>query len=88
MAVTSKSMELRNVIDAYAIGVRAGVITPCIQDENAFRRLLGLDAAPQEVVDNWKMTDGIRQPNTIRRSVDELAEIGDATEQTGEQDEE
>jgi hypothetical protein len=80
MAVTtSKSVDLRNLVDSMAIAMRAGLLTPTLQDENDLRAMFGLRPAPPEVVDNWKTTDGIRQPNTIRRTVDELAQIEDAT---------
>ncbi len=32
--------DLRNLMEAYGVGVRSGVITPCLQDENDFREKL------------------------------------------------
>jgi hypothetical protein len=62
--------NLKNVIDAYGIGVRAGVLTPCLQDENAFRKMLGLADAPKEVVDSWSAQGGTRAPITLQRVKD------------------
>lgn len=59
--------KVRAVIDAYGVGVRAGVITPCAEDEAAFRELLGLPAMPQSVKADWEDSDGIRRPITLQR---------------------
>jgi hypothetical protein len=80
MAVTtSKSVDLRNLVDSMAIAMRAGLLTPTLQDENDLRAMFGLRPAPTEVVEDWKSTDGVRKPNTLRRTVDELAQIDEAT---------
>lgn len=63
MADVSKLNELLN---AYGVAVRAGVITPCLQDENEFRKRLGLPPAPPEVEANWQRYEGIREPITLR----------------------
>jgi len=72
----SKARIVRDLIDAYAIGVRGGVLTPCLQDENAFRRMIGLADAPAEVKAEWARTAGVRLPITLQRG---LAEPEDAT---------
>lgn len=72
MAMTTID-NLKKVMEAYTIGVRGGVITPCLQDENEFRKLLGLNPAPIEVEDDWKKSMGIRKPITLQRFT-ELAE--------------
>lgn len=59
--------DLRAVLEAYGIGVRAGAITPCLQDENDFRKLMGLQPAPQEVVKDWGDSHGVRRPITLQR---------------------
>jgi hypothetical protein len=59
--------KLRDLLEAYGSGVRAGVITPCLQDENAFREMLGLQSAPQDVVSAWAAQGGIRAPITLQR---------------------
>lgn len=62
--------KLRELIEAYGVGVRAGVITPCLEDENEFRKWLGLQAAPAAVVSDWGKTDGVRKPITLQQEVE------------------
>jgi len=66
--------KLKGLLDAYGVGVRAGVITPCLDDENAFRKMLGLDSAPQPVVEAWEEQGGVRTPVTLQRTgqIDEI----------------
>lgn len=66
---------IRTLIDAYGVGVRAGVLTPCLQDENSFRAMIGLDAAPQEVITQWESTKGIRMPITLQKNLAEAQEV-------------
>lgn len=73
--MTNGTPKYRQVAEAYAVAVRAGLITPCLQDENAFRKMLGLDAAPAEVVANWKKTEGVKTPITIKTDVATAAEL-------------
>ena len=54
--------KLRDLLDSYGIAVRAGVITPCLEDENEFRSRMGLKPAPPHVVDAWTRSRGIRTP--------------------------
>ena len=60
------SEKLIDLLEAYGIAVRAGVITPCLQDENQFRKLMGLETAPAEVVADWTETKGVRKPVTLQ----------------------
>jgi len=66
--------KLKDLLDAYGVGVRAGVITPCLEDENAFRKMFGLPAAPPPVVEAWEEQGGIRTPVTLQRS-DQIEEV-------------
>jgi hypothetical protein len=59
--------KLKELMDAYGIGVRAGLITPCLQDENEFRKRLGLNPAPSVVEQDWEGTQGVRKPVTLQR---------------------
>jgi hypothetical protein len=59
--------ELKTMLDAYGIGVRAGVLTPCLQDENTIRAMFGLGEAPDEVVKAWEDRGGVRQPITLQK---------------------
>ena len=59
--------KLKDLLEAYGVGVRAGVLTPCIDDENAFREMLGLDPAPAAVSKAWEDQGGIRIPVTLQK---------------------
>lgn len=58
---------IRQLLETYGVGVRAGVLTPCAEDEAEFRKLLGLPAMPEKVQADWKDSDGIRRPITLQR---------------------
>lgn len=64
--IKSPSEKLIDLLEAYGIAVRAGAITPCLQDENQFRKLMGLEPAPAEVVADWSETKGVRKPVTLQ----------------------
>ena len=57
--------KLSALLDAYGAAVRAGVITPCLSDENEFRVRFGLKPAGPEVEADWKKYGGIRRPVTL-----------------------
>ena len=57
--------NLRQFAEAYGIAVRAGLITPNIEDEKAARRLFGLPDAPEAVLIEWNRTNGVRAPITL-----------------------
>jgi hypothetical protein len=87
MAVTKKdelSVRVRTLVDAYAIGVRSGVLTPCLDDENWFRKLFGLSNAPAEVVNAWQQIGGVKNPITLQKSIPESTEP-DQDQQTPQQ---
>lgn len=69
---------IKKLLEAYTTGVRGGVITPCLQDENEFRSLLGLKEAPKEVEDDWNKSEGIRKPITLQRFTELAEEIPEA----------
>ncbi len=71
-----KAMRIRTLLDAYAIGVRGGVLTPCLNDEQWFRRLIGLDEAPEAVVAEWQRTNGIRMPITLQKELQDQSGTG------------
>lgn len=63
--------ELKKRLDAFGVGVRAGVITPTLDDESRFREQLGL-MQPNELVKNtWEEDGGTRRPITIK-SIDQV----------------
>lgn len=59
--------KLRQITEIYGVAVRAGLITPCLQDENFFRKYIGFPDAPAEVVKDWEDSEGVRRPITLQR---------------------
>jgi hypothetical protein len=70
MAEVSNIDAMSKLLEAYGAGVRAGVLTPCLEDENEFRAMLGLKAAPANVERVWKDQGGTRAPVTLQRPKD------------------
>lgn len=66
-----KPENLKLLLDTYGIGVRAGVITPQVEDEKQLRAVLGLPDMSPAVLADWKSTDGVRKPITLK--VEEVA---------------
>lgn len=62
---TETKVTLQDMAETYGVAVRAGLITPCLQDENVFRRKLGLPPAPAEVESDWAKGKGVRRPITL-----------------------
>ena len=58
-------IQLTSFINAYGTAVRAGVVTPCVEDENYIRQLMDLPDMPQSVRKEWESTGGIRKPITL-----------------------
>jgi len=74
-----KFESLKAKFDSYGVGVRAGSITPQTADEEAFRKDAGLPVMSNSVQDDWKESDGVRRPTTLKSP----AEVEDGNE-TGE----
>lgn len=51
--------------DAYGVGVRAGAITPTIEDEEHFRARVGLPALSAGARESWSKEKGVRRPITL-----------------------
>lgn len=68
MAVNPKLESLAQLLEAYGIGVRAGVITPCVEDEIAIRAMLGLPVVSEAVRADWESGKGVRRPITLSGS--------------------
>lgn len=62
----SESDEIKRIMDAYGVGVRAGVITPTIEDEERFRQLLGIQGVSEEIRQTWQEDGGTRRPITLK----------------------
>lgn len=61
---TAKSMK--ELSDAYGVGVRAGAITPQIEDEIMFRQRFSLPDASQSVKEAWAEDGNVRRPITLK----------------------
>ena len=64
-----KAQRIRTLIEAYGIGVRGGVLTPCLADENWFRKLIGLEEAGESVIAEWERSNGVRLPITLQKGL-------------------
>ena len=53
-------------MDAYGVGVRAGCITPNLDDETALRASTELPAPSTEVAKSWAIDGGSRKPITLQ----------------------
>lgn len=56
--------EAKAIAEAYGVGVRAGTITPSIEDEDFMRKKLGLPPLSSEARKDWGI-DPIRRPITL-----------------------
>lgn len=57
--------DLKRVLDAYGVGVRAGTITPTENDEKYFRDLAKFPEMGDAVIGSWKEDGGFRRPITL-----------------------
>ena len=58
--------DVKQLLDAYGIGVRSGVITPQKADEDTVRDLLGMPEASSDVEQAWENDGGVRRPVTLK----------------------
>jgi len=61
----SDAENLKRIIDAYGVGVRAGTITPTPEDEAYFRNLAQFPEMGEAALAAWKEEGNIRRPITI-----------------------
>ena len=57
--------KLLSLIETYGIGVRAGMITPQVEDEEYFRNVLEIPAMSGATKSNWAKTNGVKSPITL-----------------------
>ena len=57
--------DLKSMLDLYGVGVRAGAITPTLEDEIEFRRLIGLPELSASARADWAKTGNVRKPITL-----------------------
>lgn len=62
--------EIKQIMDAYGVGVRAGSITPTQEDEAFFRRIANYPEMPKAVLDAWIQDNGFRRPITLAVPLD------------------
>lgn len=68
--------QLKAMADAYGIGVRAGVITPNVEDEIAIRQRVGLPEVSDQVRKAWDNDGGARKPITLQGQKAALKDSG------------
>lgn len=81
--VNAALTSVKEDMDAYGVGVRAGAITPQTDDENHFRQKLNLPSMSPSAVDAWQKDKGVRRPITLAGN--ETASTPPAQEQEGEE---
>lgn len=57
--------DLKQRMDAYGVGVRAGTLTPQLADEQLFREELGIPSISAEALSAWAEDGGTRRPITL-----------------------
>ena len=70
----SDPTELKAWLDLYGVGVRAGAITPQMEDEEYIRNKLGLPVMNDGAKSDWAEGDGIRKPITLQQTGQDIAD--------------
>lgn len=68
--------ELKARFDAYGVAVRAGAITPCALDEEAFRQEAKLPSMNGPVQQAWQEDGGFRRPITLLQKAASAVGLG------------
>lgn len=68
-------------IDSYGIAVRAGVITPQVEDEEALRTSLSLPPLSDAATALWRVQGNVRQPVTLKSGAEGKNEAETAEEE-------
>lgn len=55
----------KQAVEQYGVAVRAGVITPQVEDEDALRKRMGLPPVSEAVKSTWTKDGGTRRPITL-----------------------
>lgn len=80
------SADLREQMETYGIGVRAGSLTPQTDDETFFRGRAGLPALSSDASRAWEQDKGVRRPVTLAAVADTRTGPGDGQPQQGGED--
>jgi hypothetical protein len=59
--------KLRSLVETYGIAVRAGAVTPCLEDEKYFREMMDLPEISSGIISDWEKTQNIRRPITLAK---------------------
>ena len=62
---------VKSNIDTYGVGVRAGALTPQLDDEAHYRVQIGLPVLSEDVEKAWLDATGVIRPTTLQKSEDE-----------------
>jgi hypothetical protein len=81
------TVELKAEADTYGILVRAGAVTPQIDDESHFRTKAGLPGISAKASEAWGIENDVRRPITIAPVPDSTLKAEDNTEPQGNTDE-
>lgn len=68
--------DIKTVVDAYGVGVRAGAITSQAEDEEFFRRIINLSEMSPAVQEVWT-EEGVRRPITLKSTEEREAELNE-----------
>jgi HK97 family phage portal protein len=71
-------------LDDYGVAVRAGVLTPQVEDETAFRAAFNLPSLSKSAADLWAAQGNVRQPITLQSGKETEQQASDAGEQVDE----
>ena len=79
------SNPVKDTLDTYGVAVRAGVITPNVEDERAVREQMRLPQVPPQVEQEW-VENPVRSPITLSSGLqaDPNAPDPNATDQSGD----
>ena len=64
--MVAEAEQQKQIMDAYGVGVRAGCITPNVEDEKFIRTKVQLPAPSKDVQAAWKTDGGARKPITLQ----------------------
>ena len=69
--------EVQRLLDVYGTAVRAGGVTPNIEDEAALRRMMNLPQINGDVRQGWIDEKGVRKPTTLKSPKDNVEEVSE-----------
>lgn len=65
--------DLKVLLDLYGVGVRAGTITPQMEDEAYFRKIADMPEMSEAVKKAWEEDGGFRRPITLATGAIQVA---------------